>query len=60
MSPEEMAIEKQCDAERYLDLHTDVSERLMYEGEQNFLCEIDFAFVNSFVIQCFCVYQTTI
>lgn len=33
MSPEEMAIEKQCDEERYLDLHTDVSERLMYEGE---------------------------
>ena len=33
LSPEDIHIEKECDEERYLDLHTDVSERLMFEGE---------------------------
>lgn len=32
MTEDEMFVEKLCDEERYLELHTDVMEKAMYEG----------------------------
>ena len=33
LTEEEQAVEKACDEERYLELHTDLQEAAMYEGE---------------------------
>ena len=33
LTEEEEAVEKACDEERYLELHTDVREAEMYEGK---------------------------
>ena len=33
LSEEEQNLEKLCDEERYLELHTNVVEKAMYEGE---------------------------
>ena len=34
MTEEEAFVEKLCDEERYLELHTDVMEKAMYEGNE--------------------------
>lgn len=36
LSEDEQQIEKLCDEERYLELHTDLAEKNMYEGKCNF------------------------
>jgi len=33
LTEDEMNIEKLCDEERYLELHTDMAEKAMYEGK---------------------------
>lgn len=33
LSEEEKAVEQACDEERYLELHTDMQEKAMYEGK---------------------------
>lgn len=33
LSEEEEKMEKLCDEERYLELHTDIAEKAMYEGK---------------------------
>ena len=33
MTEEEKRIEDLCDEERYLELHTDIAEKAMYEGQ---------------------------
>jgi hypothetical protein len=35
LSEEEQAVEAACDEERYLELHSDVQEKTMYEGNDN-------------------------
>ena len=34
LSEDEKKIEALCDEERYLELHTDLTEKSMYEGEE--------------------------
>ena len=35
LTGEERTIERLCDEERYLELNTDVSEKMLYEGKQS-------------------------
>ena len=37
LSEEDQRIEALCDEERYLELHTDMAEKIMYEGKLQFL-----------------------
>lgn len=41
LTEEEEAVEKACDEERYLELHTDVQEVAMYEGKEKKIAHVE-------------------